>query len=163
MATRAIIKDKKLVFGSPLSEYRFFETAEGKEVALEIVEKPTTEMRKYFEGCLVPAMFYSHPHSGWENFKDAREVLKIQFMPGVRSVKLLDGTFGQMVPSLADVSKKKMTVFVEAITEWMRENGMPEQVMDSEEYLRWRDTNFTELVYPPLQRLKESYDRDQTK
>lgn len=156
--TRATAKDGELIFGSPIAEHRFFQMAQGHEVRLEIMVKPTDEMRKYFEACLVPVFYYMHPHSGWKSFADAREVLKLEFAPGARELTLLDGSKLRIAPSTTKLSKHRFTAFVEAITDWMRENGVSESVLDSEEYKRWRDTNDTDLYYPPLKRLKESYE-----
>lgn len=161
--TTATVENGKLRFSSPLSEHRFMELAEGKEVKLEVVEKPTNRMWRFFHGCLVPAMFYWHPFSGWIDFSEAREAMKLQFFPGVKSVKLAFGDDGgvsvQVAPSLSTMSKERFTQAVESITSWMMENGMPYELLDSEEYLRWRDTNDTDLVYPPLQRLKDAYEK----
>lgn len=156
------VKDGDFVFSSPLARHRFMERAEGKEVRMDIHERPTNEMRKYFEGCLVPAFFYSHPDSGWDNFADAREALKLEFMPGVRQVRTLDGKMTRVSPSTTTLSKERFSRFVEAVVEWATENGMPYEILNSEEYLRWRDTNLNEMVYPPLQRLKEQYDKQKT-
>lgn len=156
--TKATVKDGEFIFSSPLAKHRFMEIAEGKEVKLEVQEKVTDEMRKYFEGCVVPAFFYSHPLSGWDNFADARDVLKLEFAPGVRELTAMDGSPMKVAPSTADMSKRRFTAFVEAVVEWMMENGVPYEVLDSEEYLRWRDTNIMEPVYPPLARLKAAYD-----
>lgn len=159
MTTRIMVVDGEFEFGSPLAKHRFLKAAEGKEVRLDIQEKPTSEMRKYFEGCLVPAFFYLHPNSGWTSFADAREILKLEFSPGTRSVTKIDGSVARVAPSTTELSKTRFTSFVEAITGWMRESGVDETLLDSEEYKRWRDTNFDEWVYPPLARLKALYDK----
>lgn len=160
---KATVKDGEFHFSSPLTRHRFFEQAEGKEVRLDIQEKLTSEMRKYFEGCLVPAFFYFHPAAGWETFADAREVMKLEFMPGVKTVRNpRTGETFKVAPSTAGMSKKRFTLFLEAISNWMVENGMPFEILDAEEYKRWRDENTAgtvEEIYPPLKRLKEAYDR----
>lgn len=156
--TRAFVTGGEFRFGSPLAKQRFMKMAEGNEVKLDIMKKPTDEMRKYFEGCLVPAFYYMHPHSGWNDFKDAREVLKLEFAPGVRELTDMDGNTVKVAPSTTELSKQRFSAFVEAITDWMRENGVNESVLDSEEYKRWRDTNFTDPYYPPLKRLKDQYE-----
>lgn len=157
---RVSVKDGEFVFSSPLAKSRFMKLAEGKEVSLELMEKPTDTMRKYFEGCLVPAFFYAHPRSAWENFADAREVLKLEFSPMTRQVVTLKGEVVKIPPSVATLSKARFTSMVEAIVEWMLENGVPSEVLDSDAYIRWRDTNFDDPVYPPLRRMKERYERE---
>lgn len=156
--TRATVRDGEFHFGSPLAEQRFMKMAEGHEVKLEVMKKPSTEMRKYFEGCLVPAFYYMHPKSGWRNFADAREILKLEFAPGAIELTDKDGNWVKVAPSTTNLSQKRFSLFVESITDWMRENGVDESVLDSEEYKRWRDTNFTDPYYPPLKRLKDSYE-----
>lgn len=160
--TRATVKDGEFFFSSPLAKFRFMELAEGKEVKLEVQEKMTDEMRKYFEGCLVPAFFYMHPKSGWNSFGDAREVLKLEFSPGVKEILDRHGNTVRISPSTADMSKKRFTDFVEAVVEWMIEQGIEHGVVDSQEYIRWRDTNYSDLVYPPLARLKAAYDAERS-
>lgn len=157
--TIVTIKNKEFIFSSPLAKHRFMELAEGKEVALEVQEKRTPEMRKYFEGCLVPAFFYLHPHSPWKTFADAREVLKIEFSPGVRTITGSDNKKFKVAPSTSTMSKAKFTQLVESITNWMIDQGVDASVLDSEEYKRFRDTNFEMDIYPPLARLKYSYDQ----
>lgn len=156
--TKVTVKDGEFHFSSPLAKHRFMELAEGKEVGLSIQEKMTPEMRKYFEGCLVPAFFYLHPGSGWQSFADAREVLKLEFSPGVRTVVGTDGKKVKVAPSTATLSRERFTQFVEQVTNWMIEQGVESDVLNSEEYLRWRDTNDDDDIYPPLARLKASYD-----
>jgi len=157
--TRAIGTGDDLNFGSPFARHRFMNAARGKEVRLEIIEKPTDEMRKYFEGCLVPAFYYLHPLAKWESFADAREILKLEFSPGVREITDGDGTTFKVAPSTGDMSKARFTQFVESVVEWMMENGVDSAVLDSEEYKRWRDTNFVDPFYPPLLRLKMAYEK----
>lgn len=161
--TRATVKNGEFVFPSPYTKARFLKLAEGKEVFLELREKPTDEMRRYFEGCLVPAFYYFHPRSGWRTFADARDVLKLEFAPGTKTLRNpVSKEFYRVAPSTSDMGKKRFGMFVESIVAWMIENGMPSDVLESEEYKRWRDTNFDEDIYPPLKRLKESYDRQRS-
>lgn len=156
--TKVTVKNGEFIFESPLARYRFFKRAEGKEVRLETNDKPTPQMRKYFEGCVVPAFFYMHPRSGWQSFADAREVLKLEFGPGVREVEDLDGNTVKVFPSTADHNRDTFEKFIDAITTWMRECGIDEAILDEVRYKKWRDTNFSDWVYPPLARLKELYD-----
>lgn len=158
--TKAKVINGELVFSSLLTKIRFMGNAEGKDVSLVIDDKPTPRMRKFFEGCLVPAFYYFHPNSGWRDFKDAREALKLEFSPNIRSVKLvLDGSTVRVAPSTTEMSKERFNMLVEGVMDWMMDNGLPYDVLDAEAYLTWRDTNDLDLIYPPLRRLKENYDK----
>lgn len=167
MRVNAQVKNKTIRFGGLIAQERFFERAEGKHIIITLDESPTAEKRRYFEGCLVPVMFYSHPHSGWGSFADAREILKVNFLPIklVETDKPLKG-LGRgnalVVPSTTNLSNKAFGEFIEAIVAWLRENVMvPEEAFDPENYKMWRDSAPSpEEVYPPLARLKERYDSE---
>lgn len=157
--TRAVVKDGEFHFDTPRTHALFMRANEGKEIKLEPIDKITPEIRKYFEGCLVPAFFYFHPHSHWKNFADAREAIKLEFGPGGRTISDIHGQPIKVAPSTSNMSNKRFALMVESLTQWFMENGMPLDVLDPEEYKRWRDTNFDIDIYPPLKRLKDSYDR----
>lgn len=157
MATRIRVRDRKIVFSSLSAESFFFDRAEGKDVLLTIDDRPSREIMAYFEGCLVPAFFYWHPNSGWKDFRDARDVLKAEFLP-TRSVRTLKGDFITAPPSMGDLGKERYAQLCDTVVNWMIESGMPAEVLDSAEYVRWRDSaQAPGVVYPPIERLRESY------
>lgn len=154
--TRARIQGKQFVFTSFLAEAKFMELAEGKEVVITIDDKPTANMRRFFEGAVVPSVFYQNPKSGWESFKDAREALKLEFLGGY--ARGLDGKTIRVSKSTTELSKKRFTAFLEEVLRWMEENGM--EMPDPEDYKAWRDSAPSPgEIYPPLLRLKVLYDK----
>lgn len=157
---RVLIGDKTLTFTSDLARHKFFEH-KGKHAIIEIDDKPTSEMRRYLEGCLVPITFYTHPQSGWETFRDAREALKVEFLPS-HTIRTIKGSRVSLSRSTAGLSKVGFRVLIEAISRWLIENELCTELdLDPESYKRWRDSApGVGEVYPPLHRLKESYDRN---
>lgn len=154
--TRARVQDGEFRFSSFLAEAKFFELAEGKEVVITIDDKPTANMRRFFEGAVVPSVFYQNPHSGWENFKDAREALKLEFLGGYS--KGLDGKTIRVSRSTTELSKSRFIAFLETVVRWMEENGF--ELPDPEDYKAWRDSAPSPgEIYPPLLRLKKRYDK----
>ncbi len=152
---RARVKGKQILFTSPISEQRFFELADGKDVNISIDDKPTGEMRRFFEGAVVPAIFYQNPFSGWENFSDAREALLIEFLP--RWAFNLKGERVRSRRSSTELNKKSFTALLDIVTNWMLEQGM--EIPDPEEYKRWRDSAPDKgEIFPQLKRLKDLYD-----
>lgn len=160
MKIRARATKDKIIFTSLIAQERFFEKYAGKDLFIEIDDKPTSEMRRYFEGCIVPVVFYSQPDSGWRDFKDARESLKNEFLP-VQTVKTLrtEGT-ARIVPSTSNLSKRAFRQFLDAIVFWMLENQIAsEEDIDPESYKAWRDSAPPPgEIYPPLARLKARYN-----
>lgn len=153
--TRAQIRNNQFVFSSFMAEIKFFELTEGREVIITIDDAPTANMRRFFEGAIVPSVFFQNPKSGWENYKDAREALKLEFCSGY--TKDLEGKDMRYARSTTELSKKKFTEFLDNVTHWMEENGM--ESPDPEDYKRWRDSAPSPgQIYPPLLRLKERYN-----
>lgn len=160
MKIRAKAGKDKIHFTSPIAERSFFEKYAGKELNIEIDDRPTTEMRRYFEGCLVPVIFYTHPHSGWRDFKDAREAVKGEFLPTKTIESVRTKTKISIVPSTNDLGKRAFRQFIDAIVYWLLENQLcSESDIDSEAYKAWRDRAPEKgAEYPPLARLKARYN-----
>lgn len=160
MKIRAKATKNSIVFTSPIAERNFFEKYAGKELYIEIDDKPTTEMRRYFEGCLVPVIFYSQPHSGWRDFKDAREAVKSEFLPKKTIESVRTHTKITIVPSTTDLSKRAFKQFIDAVVYWILENQIAaESDIDSQAYKAWRDRAPERgAEYPPLARLKARYN-----
>lgn len=152
---RARARNKKIEFPSPIAEHRFFEQAEGKELIITIDDKPSSQMRKYFEGAMVPAVFYQHPNSGWETFKDAREALKFEFLPTY--TKTVRGERVRVARSTTGLSKQGFKRFLDLISDWMLENGL--ELPNPEEYKAWRDSApLPGEIFPDVERMKRRYD-----
>lgn len=156
MQFRAKIKNKGIEFSSPLSKHKLLQF-EGSELIIEIDDKPTSEMRRYFEGAVIPSIFYQLPRSGWKTFKDCREAIKLEFLPSyTTSIK---GERLKYPRSTAELSKAKFTALLDKIMRWMEEQGM--ELPDPEDYKAWRDSApAANEVYPPLKRLIESYQKN---
>ncbi len=152
---RARVKDKQILFTSAIAEHRFFELAEGKDLLIAIDDAPTSNMRRYFEGAIVPAVFYQNPHSGWKSFADAREAIKVEFLP--RYVRTIRKGRARTSRSTTELSKAGFTKFLDVVSNWMAEQGM--EIPDPEDYKAWRDSAPEKgEIYPQLLRMKEAYD-----
>lgn len=154
------VQKGELVFTSELAKHVFFEKNEGANAFLVIDDTPTDNMRRYFEGAVVPAVYYQHPFSGWADFKDAREALKLEFLAGYT----LDirGQRSKYARSTTELSKARFTAFLEEIAAWLTENGL--EVPVPEEYIAWRDSApAAGEVYPQLARMKASYENAKIK
>lgn len=156
MRSKIKIQNKEIVFASELARLRFMERADGMYGYIETDDAPTGNMRRYFEGALIPAIFYQHPRSGWVTFKDAREAIKLEFF---HTFTLdLKGNRAKVSRSTTELSKEGFSELLERITSWMLENGL--DVPNPEEYKAWSDSAPPSgEVFPQLARLKATYDR----
>lgn len=155
MRVRANIKNGEILFSSPQARRAFFERNEGKDAIIDIDDAPTTNSRRYFEGALVPAVFYQHPKSGWIDFKDCREALKLEFLPGYTHT--LGGERAKIARSTTELNKTGFLALIETITRWMHENGL--EMPDPEDFKAWRDSApAAHEMYPPLARLQAIYN-----
>lgn len=155
MKVRTTIKSGEIIFTSPMAKRAFFERNEGKDATIDIDDSPTTNSRRYFEGALVPAIFYQHPKSGWKDYKDAREALKLEFIPGY--THNLKGEREKFARSTTDLSKASFVALIDVISRWMTENGL--EVPDPEDFKAWRDSApVANEVYPPLARMKATFN-----
>ncbi len=160
MKVHAHVHQGDIVFGSAIARANFFEKFDGKDILIEPNELISAKKRRFFEGCLVPVTFYAHPHSGWQSFADAREVLKLEFLG--RDLRGINGEWARVARSTTDLNNKKFGAFIEAVVAWLQENHMvPQEALDPENYIRWRDSAPSpDEIYPPLARLKEVYDKE---
>lgn len=155
MKVRVRIQQGAVVFTSDMAKRVFFDHNEGKDAYLEIDDSPSDNLRRYFEGAVVPAVYYQHPHSGWGDFKDVREALKLEFLPSYTVD--IHGERSKYARSTTELSKERFAGFVELVTQWLESNGM--EVPDPEAYKNWRDSAPPAgEVYPQLARMKVAYD-----
>lgn len=137
-----------------MARHKFFEH-KGKHAIIEIDDKPSAQMRRFFEGAVVPYVFYQHPESGWETFRDAREALKVEFLPSY-TIRTINGGRIALSRSSASLNKAKFSAFVEAVIRWLEENQY--EVPDNEDYKRWENSAPGKgEVYPPLQRIIDKF------
>lgn len=159
MKNHAKVGEHEIIFSSPLAKQVFFKRNKGKSILIEIDDAPTSEMRRFFEGCIVPVVFYAHPKSGWKDFSEARDALKLEFLG--KEIRNMKGDKVKVIRSTADLSKEKFSEFVNTVIQWITENELaPTDAIDPENYKRWRDTEDSP-IYPPLARLKALYDKAQ--
>jgi len=148
MKWRAVIGKRDLIFGSELAAARFYEQ-QGKPVTIELDDRPSAEMRRFFEGAVVPYVFYQSG-AAWSDFRECREALKLEFLPSW--ARDLRGNRVKLARSTTELSKAGFQRFLEDVLRWMELQGM--EVPDAEEYKRWRDSGPLEgETYPPLKRL----------
>ncbi len=158
MKVNVRIQQGEIIFTSDIARANFFEKNEGKYAFIEIDDATTSEKRRYFEGCLVPTVFYTNPHSGWMNFKEAREALKIEFLGTVQAG--MKGNVVRVAKSTAELSNRQFGQLIEAVVRWLIENELcVEDDIDPENYKAWRDSAPARgEIYPTLRRLKDRYD-----
>lgn len=155
MKANARVQNGRIQFASSRAEAYFLEKAKGKELVIIVDDAASSNKRKYFEGAIIPAVFYQTPRSGWQNFKECREALKLEFIPGW--TKTTKGERVKYSRSTTELSNLAFGKFLEEITHWMVEQGM--EYPDPEEYKAWRDSAPPPgEVYPQLARLKQRYD-----
>lgn len=155
MRVRASVKNGEILFSSPVAKRAFFERNNGKDAIIDIDDAPTANSRRYFEGALVPAVFYQHPKSGWIDFKDCREALKLEFLPGY--TQTIGGVRAKIARSTTELNKTGFAALLETITRWMAENGL--EVPDPDDFKAWRDSApGSQEVYPPLARMRQLYN-----
>lgn len=153
------IGEDEVLFTSAAARAMFFHRNKGKLAWLTIDDLPTTNIRRYFEGALVPAVFYQHytkyadGNIGvWKDFKECREALKLEFLASYATS--LDGERIRTSQSTANLTKRAFTAFVERISRWLEENEM--EIPDPEEYKAWLNSAPPPgEIYPQLARLKD--------
>ena len=140
---------------SELAKYNFLTKNVGKYAFIEIDDIATGEKRRFFEGAVVPAVFYQLPNAGWENFKECREALKLEFLS--RWTKTIGGERVRYPLSTTELSNVRFGEFIEKAINWMQEQQM--EIPDPEEYKSWRDSAPSAgEVYPQLERLIARYE-----
>lgn len=160
MKARVKLSKGNITFTSLKAKAIFFEKNEGKDAIIEIDENPSSEIRRYFEGCIVPTVYYTHPQSGWNDFRDAREALKLEFLP-TRNIVPIRGVPQKVASSTTMLTKERFRAFIEAIARWLLENEMcGAHDIDPQNYKTWQDSAPPAgEIYPPLARLKTNYDK----
>lgn len=113
---------------------------ENEDMRIEI--KPllpeSQKMRGYFEGAVVPFITFFQEGMNHRDYKDiqkVREWLKIEFNG---DFLVIMGKTHRIVKS----TKNQLKDFLEKIMDWMGENGYPIELLNPEDYKRWRDEVF---------------------
>src|ERR1700680_3039523 len=119
MKFHAIIGDKTLEFTSQLAAARFYERKR-QPITIELDDRPTAEMRRFFEGAVVPYVFYQSA-TAWKDFRECREALKLEFLPGwTRDMR---GTQVKIPRSTIDLNKDNFRDFLGRVEVWTMDNG----------------------------------------
>jgi hypothetical protein len=149
MKWSAIIGDRQIQFSSALAAEKFWEK-KGTPVSIVEDDRPSAELRRFFEGAVVPYVFYQSA-TAWSNFRECREALKLEFLPGwTRDMR---GVQVRTPRSTSELSKDGFRGFLGKIEVWMMDNAM--DWPESDAYKAWRDSGpLKGEVYPPLARLK---------
>jgi hypothetical protein len=146
-------KNGKLVIFHETAFRLFLEENEGKRMKITVDDQVTSNMRRFFEGAVVPFFALQNEIDGKKlSFQDARETLKLEFNP--KYVRKLNGKLEIIGGSTTNLNKEKFRLFLEKIISYMEENGY--EIPDSEDYIKWRDSGpMVGEIYPPLKRLME--------
>lgn len=133
----------------------FFRQNNGKRGVLEINDRESEHLRRYFEGAVVRTYFYLHPHSGWASFLEARENLKLEF--NGMTIRDREGK-ERVIGKSTMMSKEKWQNFMDKIHSWFIENGYGEWWPDFESYKKWELDANPDDIYPPILALKKMYE-----
>lgn len=149
-------ENPRLDFGTQVNKEKarqFFVKNAGKTVRIESVDRPSLNKRKFFEGAIVPYWFYQHPHSGWKDYSEARENLKLGC-----NVQYIHSRAGDLVPipGSTKMNKERFDEFLEKVTDTFIQNGL--EFPDSEHYKAWIESvPDVGDEFPPLKALRDTY------
>lgn len=153
MKYEARVQNGLIVFKTDQVETIFFDQMEGRPIIIQPDDATTAEMRRFFEGAVVPYVFYQHPHAGWDTFKDCREALKLEFNTGfTRNI------YGDVVsiPLSTVMSKGKFNRMLKNVENWCDESGYV--YPSSQQYDEWLKLNPPKnAIFPPLVKLVINY------
>lgn len=127
---------------------------EGEYFNLVHDNRESAKMRRFFEGAVVPYYFFQNPKSGWKNFAECRESLKLE-----HHFTFVNNRYGesQKVAKSTMVNRESFSNFLEKIERDFNENGF--EWPDHKAFKAWEDSApKAGEVYPPLLKLKEKYE-----
>lgn len=96
------------------------------------------KMRGYFEGAVVPFVTFFQEGMNHRDYKDVRKVrewLKTEFNG---DFVVLGGKSHRITKSTKNILKG----FLESVMDWMGEQGYPIELLNPDDYKRWRDEIF---------------------
>lgn len=137
----------------------FLKHNDGIRLKITPDEQIANNVRRYFEGGIVPFFALQHfvvdPQNGkWCTMplKEARECLKREFNPTY--FRDLSGATVKQGESTASLNKKEFGGFIDRCTDYFEQNGY--EIPNNEEYKNWIDSipDFCE-EYPPVVRLRD--------
>ena len=154
MDIHGTIKQGEIIISTRSRE--FLKNHEGKDVIISLDDRESTEKRRFFEGCVTQYFYYQHPYSGWTDFRQAREVLKVEF-----NGEWINDKDGKQIriPKSTKLSNTRFTEFIEKIQDYFIQNGL--EWPDSEDFLKWQGSApSSDEIYPPLFALRNKYQTE---
>lgn len=132
----------RLSLGSDHNRARFADFLKanpGVRLRIEAITPESRKQRKFFEGAVVPfvAFFQENlDHKDSDDLQKVRDWLKIEFNGafitlGGKAVKVPKSTKGELNRG-----------FIERILDWCGEQGYPTELLNPEEYRKWKDKIF---------------------
>lgn len=116
----------------------FIRENEGMRVEINPLLPESQKMRGYFEGAVVPFITFHQERMNHRDHKDlhkVREWLKTEFNG---DVVVLGGKTHRVTKS----TKNLLKGFLERVLDWMVEQGYQTELLNPEDYKRWRDEIF---------------------
>jgi hypothetical protein len=114
----------------------FLKKNEGMRLGIEPATPESAEQRRFFEGAVVKLITFYQEGLDYRNSEDCRKVrdwLKLEFNGEI--VKVAGKT-----QKVAGSTKGKLAKgFLDRVLDWMAENGYQVELLNSDEYKRWRD------------------------
>lgn len=116
----------------------FLRENEDMRVEINSLTPESTRMRGFFEGGIVPFITYFQEGMNHRDYKDnhkVREWLKTEFNG---DFVVLGGKSHKVTKS----SKGVLKVFVEKILDWAGEQGYPIELLNTDDYKKWKEEVF---------------------
>jgi hypothetical protein len=111
----------------------------GTIVEIESRTPESNNLRRYFEGAIVPFITYfqeGYDHHSDEDNRSVREWLKLEFNGTAKVIK-------GKTHIISATTVGKLREFTERVLDWAGSQGYPIQVLSPDEYKKWRDE-----IYP---------------
>jgi len=113
---------------------------DNEDIRLEITPllPESSNMRRFFEGGILPFITFYQEGMNHRDYKDihkVREWLKTEFNG---DVVILGGKQHRVTKSTKGLLKE----FIERVMDWMGEQGYPIELLNPDDYKRWRDEIF---------------------
>ncbi len=126
-------------FPSDYARVRFKEFLKknpGMRFKAEPLTPESNHQRRFFEGAVVPFFTYYQDNLNWrepDDLRKAREWLKLEFNGEFILIK-------DKVHKVPKSTKGKLNKgFLDRVIDWMAENGYKTELLNPDEYKRWRD------------------------
>jgi hypothetical protein len=140
----ATIKAGGLSFGSDFNRGRFIDWSKkniGQRVGITLLLPESYQQRKFFEGAICPLVAFFQEgmnHRNWNDVKECRETLKIEFNGVYTNVKGLSTKIGGSTKGELNQG------FLDRVIDWLEENyGIDRaEVLNPKDYEDWRDRIF---------------------